>query len=233
MDTFSLKLIALATMIIDHIGIVFFPKHFFMRYIGRLSFPIYCFLLALRLKHTKNIKKYLLRLFIFAIISEPFYDLCFSNSINFFVKTNVLYTLFLGAFSIYIYNNLRYDILKFFCLIFFCFLASMLTTDYSSMGLILIYIFYFSTDLKYCVYYGLIWVLMKNINAFSNILYYLKLDVFPLLYIENTLFFSTFTFLSFLIISRYNGQKGKSLKLMFYLAYPLHLFILYIIKINL
>jgi len=79
----DLKIIAIITMLIDHIGAVLLDtstiEYFACRIIGRLSFPIFCFLIIEGFTHTKNNKKYLLRLFIFAIISEIPFDLVFFN----------------------------------------------------------------------------------------------------------------------------------------------------------
>ena len=76
---FQLKLIAIITMTLDHIGIFFLlpPTYYLFRIIGRLSFPIFAFLIAEGFNYTKNIKKYLVRLLIFSIISEPILDKCF------------------------------------------------------------------------------------------------------------------------------------------------------------
>lgn len=66
MSAFTLKLIALVTMIIDHVGAIFFPQFIWLRYIGRLSMPIYAFLLVQGYMHTRNFNRYALRMGIFA-----------------------------------------------------------------------------------------------------------------------------------------------------------------------
>ncbi len=227
MNSFQLKILALITMIIDHIGIVFFPNILVFRFIGRISFPIYCFLISLGLKYTKNYKKYILRLFLFAIISEPFYDLCFGFKLDFFSKTNVIYTLFLGTVSIILYNKIKNKFIRIITLILFLYLAFLLNTDYSYLGVLLIYIFYFSKTKFQILYYGLFWVILKNINGINTIIF----NNVPINYIQNIIMFFVFTYLAFFIILRYNNKKGKSLKYLFYISYPLHLFIFYILKV--
>ena len=80
MSAFTLKMIALVTMIIDHVGAVFFPEIIWLRYIGRISMPIYAFLLVQGYQHTRDFKRYVIRMAIFAVVSEVPYDLLFHGS---------------------------------------------------------------------------------------------------------------------------------------------------------
>ncbi|MFR3921893.1 MAG: TraX family protein [Dysosmobacter welbionis] len=72
LDTDLLKLIAIAAMLIDHIGGAFFPEVGVFRWIGRLAFPIFCYCLTVGLLYTHDVRKYLTRLGIFALVSQPF-----------------------------------------------------------------------------------------------------------------------------------------------------------------
>jgi len=83
-----LEIIAMATMLIDHIGAVFFPELVFLRIIGRISFPIYCFLLVRGFQYTRSFQKYLLRLVLLAIASQPVYVRLFGED-----RLNVIFTL--------------------------------------------------------------------------------------------------------------------------------------------
>jgi len=116
MSAFALKMIAVITMLIDHIGAFILLRvgelassqiYFSMRSIGRIAFPIFAYLIANGCKHTKNIDKYLLRLGIFAIASEAIFDIAQMNSINFLWRTNIFYTLFLGVLGIAIYERAK------------------------------------------------------------------------------------------------------------------------------
>ena len=100
LDASQLKIIALVTMLIDHIGAIIIPflqgytenmttfialegMMVIMRLVGRISFPIFAFLVVNGFYHTRNRKKYLLRLSIFALISEPFFDIAISGPHSF------------------------------------------------------------------------------------------------------------------------------------------------------
>ncbi|MCL2387475.1 MAG: conjugal transfer protein TraX [Defluviitaleaceae bacterium] len=138
MNAFTLKIIALLTMFIDHVGAVipefvgFEPQGMnIFRVIGRVSFPIFVCLVAEGFRHTKSPMKYLARLGIFAILSEIPYDLAFNfqwwrfrqcgststlffpnSGIDFFANTNIFYTLFLGGAAIVTYQYIMDRLVK-------------------------------------------------------------------------------------------------------------------------
>ena len=73
MSSFILKMIAIVSMFIDHLGYAIFSKFSYFNYIGRLAFPIFAFQISEGYTHTKNLKRYFFRLFLFALISQvPF-----------------------------------------------------------------------------------------------------------------------------------------------------------------
>ena len=98
MSAFTLKLLALVTMIIDHVGAIFFPQFIWLRYIGRLSMPIYAFLLVQGYMHTRNFNCYALRMGIFALLSEVPYDLLFQGTWLEFQRQNILFTFLTALF---------------------------------------------------------------------------------------------------------------------------------------
>lgn len=91
----GLKLLACLTMLTDHIGAVLFPQLQWLRIIGRLSFPLYCFLLAEGIHYTRSPIKYGLRLLMVALIAELPYDLLFQGQFT-WAKNSVMVTLLLG-----------------------------------------------------------------------------------------------------------------------------------------
>ena len=141
MTVFSLKIIAIICMLLDHIGAVFpaFTPPLF-RWIGRISFPIFAFLITEGCSHTKNMTKYMINMGIFALISEIPFDLAFNQSfyilrdypleINFFRSTNIFYTLFISIACIYTYEKLIQKENQYLTLIPLIFLPSIKIVNY-------------------------------------------------------------------------------------------------------
>lgn len=222
----DLKLIAMITMLIDHFGAAFLI--FYMnigdnrlkyhelynitRSIGRISFPIFIFLLVEGLYHTRNIGKYLLRLSLFCIISEIPFDLAFRRRLFDWQYQNVFFTLLIGlaAIALMQYINKFLKTIPFLdCLANILIaaaamlLANFLKTDYSWAGVLAILTAYWlrSSDLQ-------MWFVCLVLFFFSS-----DLELYALFCIP--------------FIGHYNGKKGHLPKWMPYLFYPVHLLILW------
>lgn len=98
-----LKIIAIATMVIDHIGRILYPDLLFLQVIGRLSFPLFAYLVVLGVESTKRPRKYMATLLMFAVISQFPYYLAFD--IAPFDRLDILFSLLLSAVTIYYYNK--------------------------------------------------------------------------------------------------------------------------------
>jgi len=98
-----LKIIAIATMAVDHVGTILYPDLLYLRMIGRLAFPIFAYLIVLGVESTKKPLKYMATLLVFAIISQLPYYLAFN--IQPFERLNILFSLLLSAVTIYYYNK--------------------------------------------------------------------------------------------------------------------------------
>jgi hypothetical protein len=210
----TLKLIAIITMLIDHIGagileqlpnitenIILVDR--ILRYIGRIAFPIFCFLLIEGFLHTSNIKKYATRLFLFAIISEIPFDLAFNRKIFETSHQNVFFTLFIGLLTLiaikYYENN---NILKIFYIFAGIFFAHILNSDYAGFGVVFIILLYtFHNNIK-----------LRNIVCSVAILWEYTAPI------------------AFIPISLYNGERGFKMKYFFYVFYPAHLLLIYAIS---
>jgi hypothetical protein len=99
-----LKLLAMVSMLIDHIGYMFFPQHAIFRSIGRLAFPIFAYHLAVGYEKTSSLKNYAGRLFVFGLISQVPYSF-FSPGLEFTpLKLNIMFTLLAGLGIIRLYD---------------------------------------------------------------------------------------------------------------------------------
>ena len=141
MNAFVLKIIACFTMFIDHVGYIVFDGHSsWFNYVGRLAFPIFAFQISEGYIHTHDVKKYLLRLILFAFISQiPF--LLFHSIINNELGLNVIFTLFLGLVAIIIYDKYN-KFVGVFSAIIFGIIAHFLNSDYSFYGVGITFLFY-------------------------------------------------------------------------------------------
>ncbi|MGN0332661.1 MAG: TraX family protein [Lachnospiraceae bacterium] len=205
-NSFQLKCVAIVTMLIDHVGAIFFPEYLIFRYIGRIAFPIFCFLLVEGFFHTRDIRKYMFRLGTFALISEIPYDLAFRGVALEFEKQNVFFTLFIGVALMYALEQCPEWPVKIVEVLLAMWFAVLLCTDYSFKGILLISIYYFFRKYKW---------LKLGLGA-----------VWSLLWGE----IQRYSILASFLLAAYNGEKGYSFKYFFYVFYPLHLFVLFVIS---
>ena len=220
----TLKMIAVVTMLIDHIAAVLLVKFFIvngtweltdlyqlMRNIGRIAFPIYCFLLVEGFMRTSNVKKYLGRMLLFAFISEIPFDLSFAGKVINSDYQNVMFTLFWGLLAMYVSQTVELKTDKWYMRWFLTALiwltaaggAEIMLADYGAKGVGCI-----------CVLYLLRYV--KGLQLLGGALAFSWEFPAPL---------------SFLFIALYNGEKGRSLKHFFYGFYPVHLLVLYLVSV--
>ncbi|MEL7605419.1 hypothetical protein SDC9_58002 [bioreactor metagenome] len=216
MNVLFLKAVALATMIIDHYGAIFHSGENIYRIIGRIAFPVYCFLLVEGYFHTSNVKKYGKRLLLFAFISEIPFDLAFYGNVG-FAHQNIFFTLFIGLSAIYFLEKKeqKYNFDKRSLVIAAAgILALVLSVDYSIMGVIYILSFYFTRNFSKKRQLLYMAVIMLFTNLMSSPLQQFSLLALPFIYF-------------------YNGEPGlknKFLQIMFYAAYPLHLLLFYLLN---
>lgn len=157
-----LQIIAVLAMVFDHFACIFlqpynsvFPFGEEMntviyegfRVVGRVSFPIFCFLLVQGFQMTQSLKKYMLRLFLFAILSEIPYDLAFSGVVVNWREQNVLFTLFIGLIVLERLKQFETNwTAKGIFVLAGCMLAFIFQTDYSYFGVLLIAVMYILRD---------------------------------------------------------------------------------------
>lgn len=103
LDTNFLKLVAIISMFIDHVGAAFFPEYPVFRWLGRLAFPIFCYCMTVGMLYTSNIRRYLGRLGLFAVISQPFWILAFNpqDILGNLTNWNIFFTLFISLLAVW------------------------------------------------------------------------------------------------------------------------------------
>ncbi len=215
----GLKLIAVLTMLLDHIGATIYPS-MLLRSIGRLAFPIYCFLLAEGLRHTRSVKRYAGRLLIGAILSEIPFDLLFHGRIWYPGSQSVMLTLLLGLLMVWVMGKTRFLLVKAATLVFFCWMAELLHTDYGAMGVAMVALFALPWNRRiiWPVWIlgmaGLCWAIGGAYITLAGQRVPVEMLAMPAL----------------IPIGLYSGKKhfnSPVIQTAFYLFYPVHLLVLY------
>lgn len=217
-----LKVIACITMLLDHIGAIFVPG-IPLRAIGRLAFPIYCFLLAEGVSHTRSPGKYALRLLIGALIAELPFDLCLFGTVDFWHQS-VMVTLLLGFCALQCMKQVANPVLKLLSAVPFVVLAKYVHCDYGMFGVLMVVLFGITRELR-----G------------RSVLQFLGMVIMCMLKTSRTLFvvlgvpitLQMVAALSIIPIALYSGEKRTNSKLLqwgFYLFYPVHLLVLHLLK---
>lgn len=237
----TLKIIAVITMLTDHVGAfilcrylmasgymevaasgdmalvsvwlaenaTLYNSYILTRYIGRIAFPIFCFLLVEGFLKTRDVKKYALRLGAFALISEIPFDLAITANVFDLRYQNVYFTLLIGLLTMVAFDFIakanQKEVLKLLlsggALIAGAVVAELLNTDYGAIGVVSILLLYVLRHSKVWQIVGGCLVFLWEVTA-------------PL---------------AFIPIGFYNGKRGLKLKYFFYGFYPAHLVILYAI----
>lgn len=218
MNTFHIKLLAIGTMLIDHIGFFFFPDQFWLRAIGRLSFPLFAWLIANGAFHTHNINKYLVRLVVFACISQIPYMLAGKFIDPYITSLNIFFTLSIGLGAIILIQKTKLQVQWVLITLGAAVLASVLNTDYGGFGVLSIIAFY-------------LFFKKESYMIFSQIVIYILMS-FYFLSINNTLGIVQFLgALSLIPIVLYNNKEGIKLQYLFYFVYPVHYMFIYLLLV--
>lgn len=234
LSAYNLKLLAIIAMVLDHLVYIatLFPQNsaaaylsFFMCMAGRITMPIMCFFISEGYYHTKNLKKYFMKLFLFGIISQIPYYLFFNFSkmptLMGFIKanllnTNVLATLFLGLLALTLVKTEKlHPVIKvigaFICV---------LLARYSDWN-----------------YFGVLWVLVFGLFRGNSTRQFTAFSILAVLraFLHSdgsaiNLVLQLSCLLALIPLSMYNGELGKKSGLLFYIFYPAHLLALAVIR---
>lgn len=204
LDSFQLKCIAIVSMALDHTGAVLYPSQIWLRCLGRIAFPIFCFLIVEGFFHTHDVRRYMGRLGVFALISEIPYDLAFRGVPLEYAHQNVFFTLLIGIGMMILLERNREWPVKAVILLLAMWLAVLIRSDYNFRGILLIFVFYIFHESRW---------LAVTAGGFWNFLYQGVIQKYGVL--------------SVLPLALYNGERGRKMKYFFYIFYPAHLLLLY------
>ncbi|PPS43610.1 TraX family protein [Chroococcidiopsis sp. TS-821] len=201
LNNYQIKLLAAIFMVIDHVGIVFFPQVFMFRVIGRLSFPLFAWLLAQGERYTRSFPRYLQRLVLLGLLSQPLYVLTLSGT-----RPNILFTLSLGLITLRLSRKWREY--KYLIWVLGIIAAELLRVEYGAYGVAAMCLLSIFTP---TIHWWLAWMGLHLFDAIA------VSNVFQLPAIVTPVF-----------IHFANQQKGASAR-WFYSFYPLHLLVLFLI----
>jgi hypothetical protein len=201
LTSYHLKLLAAATMVVDHIGVVFYPDNTWFRIVGRISFPLFVWLLVQGETYTKDIWRYGLRLAVLGIVSQPFYQLALDVQ-----RPNILFMLLLGLACLRLSRQYASFALPIWLL--GAGLAELLGISYGSYGIALtIMTRYFRRDIRW----WLVWAGFHLLWAWTAGPFQLPVIAVPLLFWWA------------------NGERGPKAR-WFYGFYPGHLMLLWLVE---
>ena len=204
LDSFQLKCIAIVSMALDHTGAVLYPSQIWLRCLGRIAFPIFCFLIVEGFFHTHDVRRYMGRLGVFALISEIPYDLALRGVPLEYAHQNVFFTLLIGIGMMILLERNREWPVKAVILLLAMWLAVLIRSDYNFRGILLIFVFYIFHESRW---------LAVTAGGLWNFLYQGVIQKYGVL--------------SVLPLALYNGERGRKMKYFFYIFYPAHLLLLY------
>ena len=134
---YLIKIIGIISMLIDHIGVVFFPHVFLFRVIGRLSMPLFAWGIAYGYRKTKNFKIYAFRILLLAVVSQYPYYILFKNEC-----LNICFTLVAGLFCIHIYELKKPLVLRILYIGTICFIVHIFDFEYGIYAVLLVLIYH-------------------------------------------------------------------------------------------
>ena len=223
----GLKLVAIISMLADHVNkALVYPylesNHGFLAFIsdvfdiiGRIAFPLFCFMLVEGYFKTRNRKKYLLNLLLFGVISEVPFDMFTTASFFNMNWNNVMFTLALVLVTVWIIDTLKekmqkrpkalWYLVSILIVLVMCIVSMSLSLDYEHHAILIGYFFYLFHDMP----------------------------VFAIPFGYASMFKEPWALLGFGLTLTYNGERGKQHKMLYYWFYPVHLLILGLLRLYL
>ncbi len=228
-----LRFMAMFFMLLDHMWATLVSGNNWMTYVGRMAMPIFAFLIAEGYAHTRSVKNYKKRLFLFGLLSEIPFNLMVSGSAFFIFHQNVMFTLLLGLYAIEAVERMKKNpaagnlIKNIFILMGLAILSIILFVDYNIMGVATVVLFHVTRNAKFSKILQFAGMFFLNIVWHKGM--YIPVTIGSLQFEFMTQGFALF---ALVFIWLYNGKKGHSGKVVQYFGYafyPLHMLALYVI----
>lgn len=235
LTSFTLHVTAMALMLCDHLWATLFPQQMWLTAIGRLAFPIFAFMAVEGYFHTSDIRRYLMRIGIFATLSEIPFDLVYGSTVFYPFHQNVLWTFLIALLLIRFLESVKNGPHRQFYLpaaaavcLFGYVVGSLLMVDYYGAGVLSVLVFYFFRGRSLRAFAGqLICLSYLNIVLLGG--YYFTI---PLFGHEIAVVQQGLAVLALIPIWLYRGAQGyhsKWFQYVCYAFYPVHFLVLYLL----
>ena len=230
-----LHIIAMTLMLMDHLWATLLPAREWLTCAGRVAFPIFAFMAVEGYFHTRSFKKYILRMLLFAVLSEIPFDLMYGGTWFYPVHQNVLWTFLLGLLGVWLMEQVRKKG-KTWMYLLVCVLVvpaglvlgTLCMVDYYGVGVLTVFVFYFLHGRKWWCFLGqlaaLYWL---NVELLGGLMY--PVQLFGM---EFELCQQGLALLALIPIWLYRGRQGypsKPFQYLCYAFYPVHILLLVVV----
>ena len=235
LTTPDLHIIAMTLMLMDHLWATLLPAREWLTCAGRVAFPIFAFMAVEGYFHTRSFKKYILRMLLFAVLSEIPFDLMYGGTWFYPVHQNVLWTFLLGLLGVWLMEQVRKKG-KTWMYLLVCVLVvpaglvlgTLCMVDYYGVGVLTVFVFYFLHGRKWWCFLGqlaaLYWL---NVELLGGLMY--PVQLFGM---EFELCQQGLALLALIPIWLYRGRQGyrsKPFQYLCYAFYPVHMLLLVVV----
>ena len=230
-----LHIIAMTLMLMDHLWATLLPAREWLTCAGRVAFPIFAFMAVEGYFHTRSFKKYILRILLFAVLSEIPFDLMYGGTWFYPVHQNVLWTFLLSLLGVWLMEQVRkkgkawmYLLVCVLVVLAGLVLGTLCMVDYYGVGVLTVFVFYFLHGRKWWCFLGqlaaLYWL---NVELLGGLMY--PVQLFGM---EFELCQQGLALLALIPIWLYRGRQGyhsKPFQYLCYAFYPVHMLLLVVV----
>ena len=230
-----LHIIAMTLMLMDHLWATLLPAREWLTCAGRVAFPIFAFMAVEGYFHTRSFKKYILRMLLFAVLSEIPFDLMYGGTWFYPVHQNVLWTFLLSLLGVWLMEQVRkkgktwmYLLVCVLVVLAGLVLGTLCMVDYYGAGVLTVFVFYFLHGRKWWCFLGqlaaLYWL---NVELLGGLMY--PVQLFGM---EFELCQQGLALLALITIWLYRGRQGyhsKPFQYLCYAFYPVHMLLLVVV----